>query len=109
MLMLFALILGSIVVVAAIVYEIRSALFGLALSNGVEVLVSREMYWSIVRRYQMDDEPDHGVRWDHAVLDVIRPVRPHEWKYLVRSLGYQIASGEGVGTRRQRQAQMVKR
>ena len=78
MLMLFALILVSIVVVAAIVYEIRSALFGLALSNGIEVLVSREMYWSIVRRYQMDDEPDHRVRWDHAVLDIIRPVRPHD-------------------------------
>jgi hypothetical protein len=109
MLMLFALTLASIVVVAAVVYEIRSALFGLELSNGVEVLVSREMYWSVVRRYQMDDEPDHKLRWDHAVLDAIRPVRPQEWRYLVRSLGYQIASADSVGTRRHRQTQMVKR
>lgn len=109
MLVLFGLVLGSIVVVGAIVYEVRSALFGLALSNGVEVLVSREMYWAIVCRYQADTESDDRVRWDHAVLDVLRPERPYEWKYLVRSLGYQISSGEGVGTRRQRQTQTVKR
>ncbi len=109
MLALFGLTLGSIVVAAAIVHEIRSALFGLALSNGVEVLVSREMYWSIVRRYQADSEPDDRVRWDHAVLDILRPKRPQEWRFLVRSLGYQIASAEGVGTRRQRQTQTVRR
>jgi hypothetical protein len=105
MLMLFGLILGSIAVVAAIIYEVRSALFGVALSNGVEVLVSREMYWSIVRRYQADHEPDDRVRWDHAVLDILRPVRPNEWRFLVRSLGYQVATVQGAGMRRQRQAQ----
>ena len=109
MLALFGLTLGSIVVAAAIVYEVRSALFGLALSNGVEVLVSQEMYWSIVRRYQADSEPDDRVRWDHAVLDILRPERPNEWRFLVRSLGYQVSSGGGVRTRRQRQTQTVKR
>jgi hypothetical protein len=109
MLALFGLVLGSIVVGAAVLYEVRSALFGLALSNGVEVLVSREMYASIVRQYQSDGEPDDQVRWDHAVLDILRPERPYEWRFLVRSLGYQISTSEGAGTRRQRQTQTVRR
>jgi hypothetical protein len=108
MLVLCELILGSIVVGAAIFHEVRSALFGLSLSNGVEVLVSRDTYEAIVRRYQADGEPDDRVRWDDAVLDILRPDRPHEWRYLVRSLGYQIASGEGAGTRWQRHALTVR-
>jgi hypothetical protein len=87
---------------AAIRYEVRSALIGITLSNGVEVLVSREAYREIVRRFQTRDEPDDWARWDEAVLETLRPVRPQEWRYLVRSLGYQVAS-EGLGSRRQRQ------
>ena len=48
------LVLGStlsvILVVAAIRHEIRSAAHGITLSNGVEVLVSPEMYGEILRR-----------------------------------------------------------
>jgi hypothetical protein len=92
-------IFGLILVAAAIHSEIRSALVGIALSNEVEVMVTPAMYREIVQRYQTLDEPDDWERWDQAVLDVLRPERPNEWKYLVRSLGYQV-SADGFGARR---------
>jgi len=89
-------------VIAAIQSALRSACCGITLSNGVEVMVSPETYRAIMDRYRTQDEPDASIRWDHAVLDILRPDRPNEWRFLVRSLGYHI-SGEAIGTRRRRQ------
>jgi hypothetical protein len=102
MLVPIALTLALIMVAAAVHSELRSASCGIALSNGVEVLVSPEMYREIVHQYRTMDEPDDLKRWDQAVLDALRPERPNEWKYLVRTLGYQVAT-EGHATRRRRQ------
>jgi hypothetical protein len=93
--------IGFTVTVAATHRALRSAYYGITLSNGVEVLVSPQTYRAIVSQYGNNDEPDAWQRWDHAVLDVLRPDRPNEWKYLVRSLGYRVAP-EGFGARRQR-------
>src|SRR4051794_40575323 len=101
MLVPLGLTVALIVIAAALHSEIRSALYGVVLSNGVEVLVSADMYREIVRQYRILDDRDDWNRWDQAVLDVLRPTRPQEWKFLVRSLGYQVAA-EGLGTRRRR-------
>jgi hypothetical protein len=102
------LTLALIVVVLAVRHEMRSALYGLSLSNGVEVLVNRETYGAIVRRFQTETEPDDRIRWDHAILDTLRPERPEEWKFLVRSLRYRVAP-TGVAGRRSRRTQTVRR
>jgi hypothetical protein len=108
MLLAIGLTLGVIVVVLAVRYELRSALYGISLSNGVEVLVNEETYGSIVHRFQTETEPDDAVRWDHAVLDTLRPVRPREWRFLVRSLHYRVAPATVAG-RRARRAQFIRR
>jgi hypothetical protein len=101
MLVILGSTLSLILIGAAVYYEIRTAVCGIALSNGVEVLVSPEMYREILHRYQMGDLDDEREQWDQAILDVLRPVRPREWKYLARTLGYQV-SGEMHGARRRR-------
>jgi hypothetical protein len=108
MLVATGLILLLIVIAWAIRHELRSALYGVALSNGVEVLVSQAMYGSIVRRYRAADGADDLVRWDQAILDTLRPERPNEWKFLVRSLGYRVSGELGV-SRRWRRSQIAKR
>jgi hypothetical protein len=101
MLVALGLTFGAIVIAAAIHSELRSADYGIALSNGVEVLVSPRVYRAIIERFGALDEADAWQRWDQAVLDVLRPERPHEWKYLTRTLGYHVAV-EGFGSRRRR-------
>jgi hypothetical protein len=108
MLLAIGLALGLIVVFCAIRYEVRSALYGISLSNGVEVLVNEETYGSIVRRFQTETETDDVARWDHAVLDTLRPVRPQEWNFLVRSLRYRVAPA-GFAGRRSRRRLAIKR
>jgi hypothetical protein len=110
MLLAIGLTLGLIGVALAVRYELRSALYGISLSNGVEVLVNQETYRSIVRRFETgkESEPDDLVRWDHAVLDTLRPVRPREWKLLVRSLHYRVGQ-PGVAGRRPRRTQTIRR
>jgi hypothetical protein len=108
MLLAIGLAFGLTVVVLAIRHELRSALYGISLSNGVEVLVNEETYGSIVRRFQTDTEPDNVARWDHAILDTLRPERPREWKYLVRSLHYRVAPA-GFAVRRSGRSQTIKR
>jgi hypothetical protein len=102
MLGLLGLALTFLAVAAYLHFELRSSLYGVTLSNGLEVLVSPELYREIVHQYRTLDEPDATKRWDQAVLKVIRPRRPKEWRFLVRSLGQQFPS-ESLGTRRQRQ------
>jgi len=96
------LALGLILIGAAIHFELRSAYYGVSLSNGIEVLVTPEMYRAIVTRYRSGEESEALERWDEAILEVLRPERPNEWKFLVRSLGYHVV-GESLGARRQRQ------
>jgi hypothetical protein len=93
------LTLGLIALCAAIRHELRSASYGVALSNGVEVLVSQETYGSIVRRYRAKNGSDDLARWDDAILEVLRPERPNEWRFLVRSLGYRVSAEAGTGRR----------
>jgi hypothetical protein len=107
MFVVLVLAFGLIALGAAIHFELRSAACGVVLSNGVEVMVSPEMYRSIVARYRSADAYERELepwgRWDRAVLDVLRPERPNEWRFLVRSLG-RPALGESHITRlRQRQ------
>jgi hypothetical protein len=102
MLVALGIALGCIVIAAAVHSEIRAAQCGVVLSNGVEVLVSPQMYRAIEDRYAARGEADAWQCWDEAVLEVLRPVRPNEWKFLVRSLGYHVAP-EGFAARRQRQ------
>jgi hypothetical protein len=110
MLLALGVALGLIGITLAVRHELRSALYGVSLSNGVEVLVNRETYGSIVRRFETETEtePDDLVRWDHAVLDTLRPERPREWQILVRSLNYRVAPA-CVATRRVRQPQTLQR
>jgi hypothetical protein len=108
MLLAIGLTLAVIVVVLAVRYELRSALYEVPLSNGVPVLVNQETYGSIVRRFQTETEPDDLIRWDDAVLDTLRPQRPQEWKFLVRSLGYRVAPTSGARLRARR-SQFIKR
>jgi hypothetical protein len=103
MLLILGLTLGSLVLVAAVHHEFRTACYGVSLSNGAEVLVKSAMYEEIVHRYRTLDELDDWARWDQAVLDTLRTERPNEWKLLMRSLGYQL-TGELHSTKRQRQA-----
>jgi hypothetical protein len=98
MLALLGVALTSILFWAAFCHELRTACHGVTLSNGVEVLVSPEIYREVLRRYGTLDEPDDARRWDRAVLDVMRPVRPLEWRFLVETL--EVARDEvtaGVG------------
>src|SRR4051812_18913618 len=67
--------------------EIGSASVEVTLSNGVDVLVSPEMYRAILHQYGTLDGPDHRSRWDQAVLMVMRPVRPRESRFLLGTLG----------------------
>jgi hypothetical protein len=90
MLALLGLTLAWILVVAFILAQLRSSGSGVTLSNGLDVLVGPEMYEEIVQRYRRSDELDPWERWDHAVLDVIRPERPLEWRFLARSLGQRL-------------------
>jgi hypothetical protein len=101
MLLFLGLTFAIISIAAAIHHELRSAAYGIELSNGIEVLVSPEMYRDIVHQYRTLDEPEDWKRWDQAVLDVLRPGRPREWKFLAQSLGYQV-TGEGVTMHRRR-------
>jgi hypothetical protein len=92
------LTLAFILIVTFVHAEFRSEWCGITLSNGMDVLVSHQMYREIVQQYRMLDEPDVWRRWDQAVLLVIRPERPLEWKLLVRSLRH---PNEGSGRRRE--------
>jgi hypothetical protein len=109
MVLAIGLTFAFIVVVLAVRHEMRSALYGISLSNGVEVLVNHETYGAIVRRFQTETEPepDDRIRWDHAILDTLRPERPEEWKFLVRSLSYRVAPA-GVTGRRSRRTPMIR-
>jgi hypothetical protein len=100
MIVVMGVVLGLIVVAGVVRSELRSALCGLTLSNGVEVLVSEETYREIVRRFQASD-PGDGQCWDEVVLEVLRPDRPHEWRFLARSLGYHVVE-DGIRARRRR-------
>jgi hypothetical protein len=84
---LLGVALASILFVAYIRHELRTAYYGITLSNGVDVLVSPEMYREILQRYGTLDDPDDGRRWDRAVLEVMRPVRPLEGRFLLETLG----------------------
>jgi hypothetical protein len=101
MLVAIGLTFALILIAAAIHSELRSASYGIGISNGMEVLVSPEMFREIVHQYRTLDEPDDWKRWDQAVLEVLRPERPREWKYLAQALGYQV-SGEGLAVHRRR-------
>jgi hypothetical protein len=102
MLMSLAVAFGLVMVGVVAYSELRSANCGTALSNGMEVLVSPEMYRAIVDRYRSLEGLDASRRWDQAILDVLRPVRPNEYRFLARSLGFH-RPGEGLVTRRARQ------
>jgi len=78
-------------------HELRSAICGITLSNGVEVLVGKKSYVEILRRYRRLHEPDPARRWDQAVLTVVREERPVEARLLGRTLG-----GRPRGRRRPR-------
>jgi hypothetical protein len=67
--------------------ELRASLYEITLSNGMEVLVSPEMYEEIVHQFGMFDDPDLLKRWDQATLTVVRAERPNEGRFLARSLG----------------------
>jgi hypothetical protein len=104
------LTIALITVALAVRHEVRSALYGISLSNGVEVLVNEETYGAIVHRFRAETEPDDLTRWDHAVLDTLRPQRPQEWKLLVRSLRYRVAPAHtAVAGRRSRRTQTIRR
>jgi hypothetical protein len=107
MLLAIVLTLAVIVVALAVRYELRSALYELPLSNGVPVLVNQKTYGLIVRRFQTETEPDDLIRWDGVVLDTLRPERPQEWRFLVRSLGYRVAPTNGARLRARR-SQFIK-
>lgn len=101
------IILGTtlvlILAVAATHSALRSAWCGITLSNGVDVLVPRDLYHEIVHRFETMDGHDAWKRWDRAILDVLRNERPHEWKFLMRSLGYHVP-GDAHSVKRVRQA-----
>jgi hypothetical protein len=101
MLAALGLTLGLILIMAAIHSELRSASYGITLSNGVEVLVGPDVYREIVKRYRSLDGPDEWALWDRAVLEILRLERPQEWRFLARSLGQQVTA-EVPGVRRQR-------
>ena len=86
MLALLGLTLALLLTAAFIHAELRASLYEITLSNGMEVLVSPEMYEEIVQQFEMFDDPDLLKRWDQAVLNVLRVERPNEWRFLVRSL-----------------------
>src|SRR3954462_14108007 len=90
-----AVAFGLVLFGVAAYSELRSASYGTVLSNGMEVLVSPEMYRAIVDRYRSLEGLDTSRRWDQAILDVLRPVRPNECRFLARSLGYH-RLGEGL-------------
>jgi len=104
MLVSLGLSLGVILLAAAIYSELRSAYYGLVLSNGVEVLVSPGMYREIVRQYRMRDDHDTADGWDQTVLEVLRSERPQESRLLARSLGHSIAPGRHGARRRRPQS-----
>src|SRR4051812_6060908 len=100
MLISVGLTLAVVLVAMAIRFEMRSALYGITLSNGVEVLVSPQTYDVIVRRYHALVVPDEDNRWDQAILDILRVDRPSEWTFLVRSLGFHVATDHFATSRR---------
>ena len=87
MLALLGLTLALLLTAALIHAELRASLYEITLSNGMDVLVSPEMYEEIVQQFEMFDDPDLLKRWDQAVLTVLRVERPNEWRFLARSLG----------------------
>jgi hypothetical protein len=98
MLTLLGVALSSILFWAVLRHELRTAYHGITLSNGIEVLLSPEMYREVLTLYGRLDEPDNARRWDLAVLDVMRPSRPREWRFLVGTLEVdlsQAAAGAG--------------
>jgi len=82
-----SLAVASILIVTFVRHTIRTAWYGVTLSNNVDVLVSPSMYEEIIERFRTSDVPDPEERWDRAILSVIRAERPHEWRFLARTLG----------------------
>ncbi len=66
--------------------EVRSADYGLTLSNGVEVMVGPSECRRVFEEYQSLAALDGPSRWDQAVLNVLKPPRPREWLYLAHTL-----------------------
>ena len=98
---MFALLgvtLGLLFITVLIHAELRASLYEITLSNGMDLLVSPEMYGEIVRQFEMFDDPDLLKRWDQAALNVLRVERPNEGRFLARSLGQDMSAG-----RRQRE------
>jgi hypothetical protein len=93
MLALLGLTIAILFMAAIIHAELRASLYEITLSNGMDVLVSREMYEEIVRRFEMFDDPDLLQRWDQAVVNVLRAERPNEWRFVVRSLRQDASAG----------------
>jgi len=87
MLLSLGLTVTLILMIAFAHLELRSALCGITLSNGVEVLVSPEVYAEIVYQYGTYTSSDYWNRWDQAVLKVLRLTRPNECRYLALTLG----------------------
>src|SRR4051794_6246971 len=86
MLWLLMLALVAVSIAAFVRSEIRSACCGIALSNGLEVLVDREAHEEILRRLEATDPTAVWKRWDHVILNTIRDEHPEEWRFLARSL-----------------------
>jgi len=97
MLSLLVLALAVLVIAAFVHSEIRSACSGFTLSNGMEVIVGRDEYGAIIRRFNSADAPATWKRWDHIILTTIRAEHPEEWRYLMRALRQETRSR--VGTR----------
>jgi len=87
MLALLGLTLVLLLTAALIHAEFRASLYEITLSNGMDVLVSPEMYEEVVQQFEMFEDPDLLERWDRAALTVVRAERPSEWRFLARSLG----------------------
>jgi hypothetical protein len=88
MLALLGLTLALLLTAALIHADIHASLYEVTLSNGKEVLVGLEMYEEIMQHFAMLNDPDVLRRWDQAILSVVRAERPNEWRFLVRSLGW---------------------
>jgi len=87
MLALLGLTLALLLTAALTHAEFRASLYEITLSNGMDVLVSPEMYEEVVQQFEMSEDPDLLKRWDQATLTVVRAERPNEWRFLARSLG----------------------
>jgi hypothetical protein len=90
MVVFISLTLTLILIALFVDAELRSSLCGIALSNGVEVLVGREIYEEIIRQTRTIDGRVDWKRWDRAILEAIRLERPIESRFLARTLGRRI-------------------